>query len=111
MPRAKRSIKSAVTIDGMSLIWRLHREQQWSTDDGWRGMAIHVKVAEGARRELHLEYPPVHTEKSGYTRVEPGRPGIMKAKVEAHIREAIAAGWDADSRGKPYVYEVADLPE
>jgi hypothetical protein len=110
MPRAKRSIESSVTVDGVLLIWRLHREQQWSTDDGWRGMAIHVRAAEGARRELHLEYPPVGTQKGGYTRVEPGRPGIIKAKVEAHIREAIADGWDPNSRGKPYVCQFADLP-
>ena len=33
-------------------------------------MAIHVRVAEGARRELHMEYPPVKTQKNGYTRID-----------------------------------------
>jgi hypothetical protein len=110
MALPKRSIESSVTIDGVSLVWRLHREQQWSTDDGWRGMAIHVKNAQGARRGLHLEYPPVNTEKGGFTKIEPGRPGIIKAKVEADIREAITAGWDPESRGKPYVCEMAEPP-
>ncbi len=110
MPRPKRSIESSVTIDGMRLVWRLHREQQWSTDDGWRGMAIHVKAAEGVHRELNLEYPPVNTEKSGYTKMQPVRPGIIKAKVEGDIRDAIADGWDPESRGKPYVCEMSDPP-
>ena len=82
MPRAKRSIESTVTIDGISLIWHLHREQQWSTDDGWRGMAIHVRVAEGARRELHMEYPPVKTQKNGYTRIDyPPGLGLWRPKL------------------------------
>jgi hypothetical protein len=113
MPRAKRSIESTVTIDGHSLVWRLHREQQGSTSEGWRGMAIHVRVAEGARRELHMEYPAVETHKNGFTRIGidySPRPGIVATKVEAHVREAIAAGWDPDSRGKPFVYQVGELP-
>jgi len=38
MPRAKRSIQFAITLDGHSLIWRLHREQQWFTEDGGRAL-------------------------------------------------------------------------
>ena len=110
MPRAKRSNESSVNIDGVSLIWLLHREQQGSNAEGWNGMAIHVRVAEGARRDLHLEYPPVNTQRNGYTRIDPARPAIVAARVEAHIREAMEAGWDPDSRGKPYVYQVAALP-
>jgi hypothetical protein len=110
MPRAKRSIESALTIDGFKLNWRLHREQQWSTADGWRGVAIHVTVAEGVRRELFLEYPAVKTQKVGFTRTDFVRQNISPAKVEAHIQQAMAAGWDPASRGKPFVYEVAELP-
>jgi len=76
-------------------------------------MAIHVRVAEGARRELHMEYPAVETHKNGFTRIGidySPRPGIVATKVEAHVREAIAAGWDPDSRGKPFVYQVGELP-
>jgi hypothetical protein len=110
MPRAKRSIHSAVTIDGFSLIWNLHREQQWFTADGWKGIAIHVRVAEGARRELFLEFPPVGTEKAGVSKEAPPRYPISAAVIEAGIREAMAAGWDPGSRGQPYFYQVEELP-
>ena len=110
MPRAKRSIESAMTIDGFSLIWNLHREQQWFTKDGWKGVAIHVRVAKGARRELFLEFPPVGTEKAGNTKEAPARYPISAAKVEAGIREAMAAGWDPASRGQPYFHQTAELP-
>jgi hypothetical protein len=109
MTRAKRSIQSAVTIDGFSLIWNLHREQQWFTADGWKGVAIHVKVAKGVRRELFLEFPPVGTEKAGNTREAPARVPISAAMVEVGIREAMAAGWDPESRGKPCFYQVGEL--
>lgn len=74
-------------------------------------MAIHVRVAEGARRELHMEYPAVTPEKNGYTKIGYSpRPGIVASKVEADVREAMAAGWDPESRGKPFVYHLAALP-
>ncbi len=110
MPRAKRTIESAVTIDGFPLIWRLHREQQWFTKDGWKGVAIHVRVAQGARRELYLEYPASGTEKAGNTREAPARQQISAAKVEADIREAMQSGWDPASRGQPITFHVAELP-
>jgi hypothetical protein len=110
MPRKKREIEQAVTIDGFALIWTLHREQQWSTADGWMGLAIHVRVAEATRRELHLEYPAVKTQKIGYTRTDRVVVNIRPAKVEEQIREAMEAGWDPASRGKPFVFEVSQLP-
>jgi len=111
MPRAKRLIESTMTIDGHTLVWRLHREQQGCAAEGWRGMAIHVRVVDGARRELHMEYPPVIPQKANYGRIGYSpRPNIVPAEVEAQVREAMAEGWDPDSRGKPYVFQVAELP-
>jgi hypothetical protein len=111
MPRPKRSIQSAVTIDGFSLIWNLHREQQWFTSDGWKGVAFHVRVAEGVRRELFLEFPPVITKHTDAMRDAPPRHPVSAAVVEAGIREAMAAGWDPASRGQPYFYQVGDSAE
>jgi hypothetical protein len=92
MRNTKRAIQSSLTIDGVPLIWKLHREQNWTTDQKAVGLAIHVQVVGKVRRELYLEYP------------------VAAAKVAEHIREAIAAGWDPESRGKPFVYDVAELP-
>jgi len=110
MPRAKRTIEGAVTIEGFSLIWNLHREQQWFTDDGWKGISVHVKGATGKRRELFLEFPPIGSERPGNTKDAPTRHPISAATVAAGIREALAAGWDPESRGKPYFHEVAEAP-
>jgi len=110
MPRAKRSIEGGVTLDGFALVWRLHREQQLETSDGAKGMSIHVTVAEGVKRELHLEYPVVERKMKGLLPLAPARPTISARRVEEHIREAMEAGWDPGSRGKPFVCFMADLP-
>ncbi|MFZ1086850.1 MAG: hypothetical protein WAN35_17945 [Terracidiphilus sp.] len=110
MPRTKRSIQVATTIDGFSLIWNLHREQQLTTAEGWRGVAIHVKVAEEVRKELWLEYPAVKTQKVGFTRTDFVQQNISHAKVEAHIRRAMEAGWNPESKGQRFIFEVDELP-
>ena len=110
MPRAKRSIETAITIDGFPLIWHLHREQQWTDDEELRGVGIHVRAAEGTHRELHLEYPGVRSQQAGFIKADPGRPTIVASKVAAHISEAMEAGWDPGSRGKPYIHEVFEAP-
>ena len=111
MATKMRTMESEAVIDGFRMRWRLVREQCWCTDHGWRGIAIRVEVQDGRRRELQLEYPLAGVEKTGYTRTDAPRPKVRPIKVEAHIREAIAEGWDPESRGKPYFYEVAELPD
>ena len=106
MPRPKRNIQGAVTIDGHALVWRLHREQQWFTADGWKGVAFEVKLATAARRELFLEFPPVLTQRSESMKDAPPRIPISAAKVEAGIRDAILGGWDPDSRGQPCYFQT-----
>jgi hypothetical protein len=110
MPRAKRSIEAAVVVDGFALKWHLHREQEWSSADGGKGVSIHVKATEGTFRELFLEYPPAKTQKTGLIRAEPVQQHIQPRRIEGHIRLAIEAGWNPASRGKPFVYQVAELP-
>ena len=110
MPRAKRSVEFAVNIDGFPMICHLHREEQRLPDEGWRGISVHVRVEGIVRRELFLEYPTTVSQKSGWMRIEPPRPAVTAAKVEEHIRQAMAAGWNPDSRGKPFVYHVEELP-
>lgn len=110
MPRSKRRIEHAVTMRGVALIWRLHREQQWSEEDGWKGVAIHVTVAQGTRRGLHLEYPAFRAQKISHIKSYQAVVNIRPAKVEEHIGLAMDAGWDPESRGKAFVYELDELP-
>jgi hypothetical protein len=110
MPRGKRHIERTVTIQGFPLVWRLHREQHYAYGEGWTGPAIHVQVAQGVKRDLFLEYPAVQNQQTGRLGVDHIEVNIRPAKVEAHIEQAIEAGWNPESRGKPFVFEVEELP-
>ena len=110
MPRPKRHIEHTFTVNGIPLVWRLHREQHFSYEDGWKGVAIHVKVAEGTRKELHLEYPAVQTQKMSKTATDHAVINIRPVKVQEHILQAVEAGWDPEARGKPFIYFLDELP-
>src|SRR6185437_6154266 len=110
MSRPKRPIEARATIDGVNLVWHLHREQQWCNADGWKGLSIRVSTEDALHRELLLEYPVARTQKEGWSRVDLVRPRIHPKKVESHIKLAMAAGWDSNSRGKPFAFQVRELP-
>jgi hypothetical protein len=110
MSRPKRQIGSSIEIEGFRLNWRLHREQQFFAE-GWQGASIHVQNERDAHRDLYLEYPLVPSQKQARSRVDFTQVQIHAKKVEAHIRQAMAAGWDPDSRGKkPFVFVVPEPP-
>ena len=50
-------------------------------------------------------------EKDDGARIDVRPQKIVERKVESHIREAMAAGWDPDSRGKPFVYQGSRIAE
>ena len=108
--RRKRSIEAAVEIDGFKLCWELRSEPQYSSAHGYEGLSITVERTDGSFRTLILEYPIPMRERFGALRPKPfpQRPKVSAALVEADIREAIAAGWDPDSRGKPFVFQVPE---
>ena len=50
------------------------------------------------------------TQKTENLKDAPPRVPVSAAMVEAGIREAMAAGWDPESRGQPCFYQVSELP-
>jgi hypothetical protein len=95
-----------VTIDGLELRWTLQSEPHFTTEFGYKGLCISVRMAEGVRRELILEYPFPGEKSANGLAHQPLRAKIVPAVIEADIRRAIAAGWRPNSRGKPFTYRV-----
>jgi hypothetical protein len=94
----------ALEIDGFALVWELVSEPQWTTQ-GAKGLCVSVRMAEGSHRELTIEYP---YDKTAFL---PHRPKITASVVEAEIRNAIAQGWNPESRGRPTLFMATTMLE
>jgi hypothetical protein len=95
-----------MNLEGVALTWELLSEPQWSNSgDGRIGMRIGVRAAEAARRELVIEYP-YPTDRRGLAKPVPQRPEVSQPMVERSVEQALAAGWDPQSRGKAFVFHA-----
>ena len=93
-----------MTVEGVALVWELLSEPQWSNSgDGYIGMRIGVRVANATTRELVIEYP-FPTDRRGFPKSVPQRPEVSQPMVERSVEQALAAGWDPQSRGKAFVF-------
>ena len=94
-----------IEVEGFQLSWKLRRSPKWSTDQGYIGAAISVERADAIRRELIVEYPFPGT-KNGMAYL-PERIKLTSRDVVLAVQEAISAGWNPDSRGRPFVFQIA----
>jgi hypothetical protein len=94
-----------VEVEGDEFRWHVHRQPQWCTADGWKGLALHVEHARDPQRALIIEFPfSVANRRSTPQRQ---RPSVSAKQIAAGISAALAAGWEPSSRGKPFVFELA----
>ena len=100
------AVKETVSIDGEVLSWEALSEPQWSTD-GYMGLRLSVRLANENLRELIVEFPYTNTQ-HGRPRSWPHRPKEFKALLEDAIRQAMDAGWNASSRGRPFIFLVPE---
>ena len=99
MRNAKRTQSGIVSVDGDDFEWRIHREPQWCTADGWRGLAIAVHHVDGRRQAL-IEWP---MPREGSLSVPyRQRPKIDSLLLIQGVRSALAAGWEPLSKGKAF---------
>jgi hypothetical protein len=100
------AVKETISIDGEVLSWEALSEPQWSTD-GYMGLRLSVRLAGENLRELIVEFPYTNTQ-HGRPRSWPHRPKEFKALLEDAVRQAMDAGWDASSRGRPFTFLVPE---
>lgn len=100
--KAKRQMEDVAIVEGVKFRWHIHREPQWATVDGAKGLCISVQHEENPQKVLLLEYPfpPPNRHQQ--------RPKVNKQDVAKRIGQAIEAGWEPESRGKPFTYMIQD---
>jgi len=107
----KRSDEGSLTLDGFTMFWKLISEPQAIAGRGLVGMRISVRAEDERNRELILEYPfPQKAIDSRGLPHFPQRPKFSAKTIEGGIRQAIAAGYDPNSRGRALVFQVPELP-
>jgi len=100
----RRPVENVVEVDGEAYRWSIHRAPQWSSMDGWKGLCVEVTPAEGPGRPLLVELPFSRSARRSTPQRQ--RPKVVVAELQDHVRAAMAAGWAAGTRGKPFVFEV-----
>lgn len=108
MTRGKQKAPAAlIHVDGHDLEWTLLRDQQWSSENDYQGITVAVRKAGVVKRELILKYPYLGVRVNGAWR-RPDKPRVTPEIVESAVRAALEAGWEPESRGKPFHFEVPD---
>ena len=103
-----RTESSLVEVGGATYRWSVHRQPQWCTTDGWKGLALEVAAEGASGRQLIVELP--FEAKNHRSTPHRQRPNVGRAELERYIREAIEAGWEPESRGKPFVFAPTTTP-
>lgn len=105
--RAKQPLAATLVIDGHELLWTAVRETQWRSENDYQGVAVSVRLKDAVRKELLLKYPFLGTKANGKWHL-PEKLKITPRIVEDGIRAALAAGWEPNSRGKTFTFEVPE---
>ncbi len=104
MRNAKRTECGIISVAGEDFAWRLHRQPQWCTADGWHGMVLAVRHVDG-QREVLVEWPMPKVASNSVPYRQ--RPKIDAPLLNQAVTAAIEAGWEPLSRGKPVNVVVA----
>jgi hypothetical protein len=94
---------SRLVVGGTEYSWHVERYPR-QTSEGFKGICVHVQVANQDGRLLVIEFP--FEERDHRTMPHHQRPTPSKRAMTVHIGGAIAAGWKPESRGRPFVYAV-----
>jgi hypothetical protein len=93
---------STVSVDGTHYAWSYrHGWLVWGK--GIKAISISVALKPLRTRELILDF----TVKVGNEEPTPAEARVARA-LESAIRSALAAGWDPESRGRAFRFEVAE---
>jgi hypothetical protein len=91
-----------VTVDGIAYAWSYrHGWVVWGK--GVKALSLSVSLHPGRLRELILDFTLTLDAEDG----TPSEKRLLRA-LEPAIREAIHAGWDPESRGRAFRYEIAE---
>lgn len=72
------------------------------TSDGWRGLVIEVQSFTGSHHLLVIQFPMEFSHRRSTPQRQ--RPKVNLQDLRLAIQGALEAGWEPESRGKPFHY-------
>lgn len=100
----RRITDKLVQIADQEFRWHIHRQPQWCTADGWKGLALHVELAHDPQRTLIIEFPFAIVDHRNQPNLQ--RPRIVEKDLVAAITSALKAGWNPALRGKRFIFQI-----
>jgi hypothetical protein len=93
---------TVVKVDGVDYVWAYrHGWVVWGK--GIKAISLSISMHPGRTRELILDLTVTMDDQQ----LPPAEKRVLSA-LEAGIRAAIEAGWDPESRGRAFRYEIAE---
>ncbi|MGH7973360.1 MAG: hypothetical protein ACREIC_31980 [Limisphaerales bacterium] len=99
-PAQKREV---LTVDGTEYSWEHRHGCFFETNVGLRGVSVSVCLHPAQTRELIVDFPF-----SEFGMKTSPKNSVLVRHLTAAIRGALSAGWEPESRGKPFRLSVAD---
>ncbi len=99
-----RTEETTIELNNTIYKWWVSRQPQWCHEDGWQGVQISVELAKEPKKILLLQLPFEISSRRSTPQKQ--RPKIQPKQVVNYITQAIEDGWQPNSRGKPFRYEV-----
>ena len=92
-----------IVIDDDEYFWQVRHWVGAPGAKGQNGLSVSVSTDPGKRRELIVEFP--YTE---FGSAKPKSEGGFALRLQGCIEAALAEGWRANSRGRPWIHEADD---
>ena len=96
------AVNTVVKVDGVDYAWSYrHGWVVWGK--GIKALSLSVSLQPGRTRELILDLTVTVDDQA----LPPAEARVLRA-LEAGIRAAIEAGWNPESRGRAFRFEIAE---
>ena len=92
-----------LTVDGVEYSWEYRHSSRFDSAFGLCGPSVAVRLRPNRTRDLIIDFPISAFDTKGKP-----RNAILVGHLTSVIRSALEAGWDPESRGKPFRFNVTD---
>jgi len=92
-----------ISVDGENYHWKVRHTWLVNSGVGVKGISISVWLKPGQSKELVVEFPF-----SLFGLDRSPKPAKIDAALQSALKEHIAAGWRADSRGHTFHFLVSN---